>query len=150
MNLTKLVLFALFLLPIDGFAETAEQTEQAMDALKLSKSQSVVFEYGGLIYRYKGVLWITPPRTDRNPVRVGVDGYAMPASSIVEGIYHTHPCVKGYDTHEMSEEDMYLALTVYKKPMYMLDLCTGNVHVWDSTKDTIAKSGGRIIGRIPL
>lgn len=149
MKLINLLAGLFLMLPTISVAETYEQTEMAMDGLAQSVQLATLVEYGGIIYRYKGALFITHPRTDFkiDAVRLFFNGQ-LPLGATIEGAYHTHPCARGYISSQFSETDKDTA-EGYTKPMYMIDLCSGNVHVWDPIKPDPTDEG-RIIGHIPL
>lgn len=140
-------LFALsLLLATTASAGTLEHT--AVAALKYLRQQphAAEWEYSGVIvyragtYQYSGF-----PHTDqfRDHVKLDIKGQVLPGDKLV-AIYHNHPC---YSTtlwvQYFSPADL-MSAKFYNVPAFLLDTCTGDVHMFDWNVDTIKGSGADV------
>lgn len=104
------------------------------------------WEYSGIIvyragtYQYSGF-----PHTEkfRDHVQTDVKGQMQPGDRLV-AIYHNHPCYSTtLWTQYFSPADL-IAAKFWSVPTFMLDVCTGDVHEFDWTIDTIKASGADV------
>jgi hypothetical protein len=126
------------------------------------------YEYGGVIQRLPdGKFIASEPNSDYHAdnVNIDYDPLMYAGNYPIVSDYHVHPCMKGYGSNFFSPEDLH-GMRSTREPGYILDECTGDVHVWDPAKDTAQQastilkmdgeprgpllSEGRIIGHIPV
>lgn len=96
------------------------------------------YEYGGIIYSHKGTILWSAPETDEEIDAVSIRIHAMldPDDTLL-GVYHTHPCMPNtHYVHLLSKPDVLMGY-FNQVPVYMLDECTGDVHVYDPKIDHI-------------
>lgn len=105
---------------------------------------AVKYEYTGIIVkRANGTYaWTAYPRTNNSvdSVKVNPKAMLMPGDTLA-GLYHNHPCMpRTHFTHQLSKPDVMLTY-IYGVPMFMLDMCTGDVHVYDPLRDHVKDTG---------
>jgi hypothetical protein len=90
------------------------------------------YEYGGVIIQTpNGKFVASEPdslyHADNTDIDTDIETYEIPGKIVAD--YHTHPCVEGYHTGEFSPDDLHGARST-GLPGYMLDECTGDIHLW--------------------
>lgn len=132
-------------------------TEAATVALKIVAKIAPYYEYSGVVLgRPDGTFVLPPPNTqfsgDSSRSDVDPASYKIP---IVAG-YHTHPCLPySHVPGVFSPQDLRWA-RVSKTPEYMLDMCTGDVHLYDPAVDVLTPvqllegAAVRTVGHVPV
>lgn len=106
------------------------------------------YEYGGAILENKinHRFYITRPQTDHNPASLLIDLHVYDSDYVLVGMYHTHPCVNGYDHEHFSIPDT--AHSIYNHvPSYIADGCTGRIYKFDPDVDLPDNDHGKTLGR---
>jgi hypothetical protein len=94
-------------------------------------------EYGGAIFdEGKGLEHTLPPHTDAANDHVQLNPQlVIPPGAKFLAVFHTHPCMPTTHYPEyFSPQDIGMALLV-GVPSYVLNECTGEVHVYDPSAD---------------
>lgn len=155
--LAALVLFASA--PTARAEDTAldSANEAAVVALHAVSTISPYYEYSGVILQRPDGKFVLPiPSTqfagDSSHSDVDPTSYKAP---IVAG-YHTHPCLPySHVPGIFSPQDLRWA-RVTKTPEYMLDMCTGDVHLYDPATDKLTPeqvlegAAVRVVGHVPV
>jgi len=130
----------------------------AVYGLHTAAMMSTDYEYGGIIVQNKhtDVITVTRPETDHKPATVSIRLHPINLREdyITIGMYHTHPCIDGYDHRHFSINDA--AEAIYSQmSSYLLDMCTGTVYVFNPDIDMpddagVGLTNGRLIGYVAL
>lgn len=149
---------------LSGPPDTA--VEAAIYALKKAYDEHPhYYEYGGVVMQMpSGRFNSSTPRTEGNASGMNIvyDFMAYDGQYPIVADYHTHPCMDGYNPSLFSDTDLKSARE-YRLPGYMLDECTGDVHLWapgdpyyvppELRGDVMPNqynAFGRIVGHIPV
>lgn len=102
------------------------------------------FEYTGIVVqRANGTYaWSAYPTTNSSvdSVRVHPKDMLLPGETLA-GLYHNHPCMpQSHFNRLLSKPDVMLSY-IWGVPMFMLDMCTGDVHVYDPLHDHVRDTG---------
>jgi hypothetical protein len=125
--------------------------EAALDALSYVYQHLPYYEAGGVVLEHEGKYYTSKPVTDfvGASVHLDEDPASYPGSRIV-ATYHNHPCLdKTFVPGEFSPQDLRTS-RVSNTAGYMLDFCTGELHVWDPKIDDNNNVIGRIVGHVPV
>lgn len=132
-------------------AGTLEHTAIAALSDLRTQPHADEWEYSGVIvyrdgtYQYSGL-----PYTDnfRDHVRLHIKEQLLPGDKLV-AIYHNHPCYSTtLWTQYFSPADL-ISAKFYGVPAFMLENCTGAVHEFDWTVDTVKGSGADVGVTLP-
>lgn len=139
----QLVAVLFFCLPALAFAGPLEHVAVAAlkDLRQLPSADQ--WEYSGfIVYRDDAYLYTMFPHTDKLHAGVMFDirAHMLPNDKLA-GIYHNHPCYSlTYFTSYFSIPDI-ISAKFYGVPAFMLDNCTGEVHEFDWSVDTVRGTG---------
>ena len=108
---------------------------------------------GFIMIDQNGKFTVSPVRTDYESDHVQIKDGAGPTGWVVAADLHSHPCLPRHFPGLFSPQDMMMALTT-RTIMYMVDLCTGDVHEFipgvtkpdEVPVDDIWLSAGNIVG----
>lgn len=135
----------LILCAIEATAATGVLEHTAIAALRDLRQQPSGdrWEYSGfIVYRDNAYQYSMFPHTDqaRDHVRYDITAHLQPSDKLV-GIYHNHPCyAESYHTAYFSTPDL-ISARFFHVPTFLLDNCTGIVHTFDWTRDSVHGSG---------
>jgi proteasome lid subunit RPN8/RPN11 len=104
------------------------------------------WEYSGFIVYRDGTYQYTMfPHTDRQPDRTQFDVAAhMLFTDKLVGIYHNHPCIsRTHYVQYFSVSDL-ISAKAYGVPAFLLNNCTGDVHVFDWAVDHVRDTGADV------
>lgn len=131
-----------------GSAHAGPLEQAAVNALRDARTQpnGERWEYSGVIVMRDG-MYQHPmfPRTDGKIDRVGYspEQFIKPGDYLL-ALYHTHPCYRGYWSQYFSRADL-VAPMFYHVPAFVLDACTGAVHVFDWRHDKPDATGVDVV-----
>jgi hypothetical protein len=102
----------------------------------------------------KGQFVVAPVRTDYQSDHVRIKDDTGPDGWVVAADFHSHPCLPRHFPGLFSPQDMISAITT-RTIMYMVDLCTGDVHEFipgvtkpdDVAVEDIWLSAGKVVGK---
>lgn len=121
-----------------GYKTVDEAIIAAMEqAIPLSKD----YEYGGVIYKYKGAFYFTAPGTSKSNRHVNITA-RFPKGSKLLALYHTHP--PGDESDLFSGNDVTTSQKL-KLPYYMGSYADGSIKVFTPGKSETKKRGGRLM-----
>lgn len=121
--------------------------EAAQGALKDAIGRSDVYEYAGVVYRWKDKFYYTEPETSKKTHNVNVK-VRYPKGSKLIGLYHSHP--EGEHSEYFSEGDIEIAEKL-GVPYFMGNVKDGSMRVFDPEQSTVAKmriGDGRLRRRV--
>lgn len=111
--------------------------------------EAAKYEYSGIIVRRPNgtYAWSAYPHSDWSvdSVRLDPQDMLLPGDTLA-GVYHSHPCMpESHYSGLLSKPDVLMAY-VYGVPMFMVDMCTGDVHAYDPFKDRIKDTAVTVSG----
>jgi hypothetical protein len=147
--------------------EFDSMNEAAAYALQAAyKDHPHYYEFGGVIVQgADGKFMVSAPaglyHADNTEIDEDPESYELLGRIV--GDYHTHPCMEGYVPDVFSPADLH-SMRSYGRPGYILDECTGDVHLWEPGVDGYTTDGlnpievimgvkiakGRIVGHVPV
>jgi hypothetical protein len=153
--------------PLQTEFDTADAVAVAV-MTDIYKNHPHYYEYGGVIQKLpSGKFTASEPTSDYHAdnVDIDMDPFSYDGNWPIVADFHVHPCMKGYASGEFSPEDLH-GMREIKIPGYILDECTGDVHIWDPLIDSSQfasivlhmkgtprgpqLSAGRIVGNIKV
>ena len=120
-----------------AYSDELELQQAAVQAIKHIEEQpsGEIWEYGGIIVMHDGQYQYTTPKTTEHIDAVTIDvPYLLLPGDTLAGVYHSHPCYKGYLSGYYSYPDLFQAF-FFKVPSFILDECTGDVHEFAPSVD---------------